>query len=434
MFCCSRICALRRLAKRLMGKTNLPLFIGSRYSRAKRRNGFISFISAISMIGIALGVWVLITVISIMNGFGNELRGRILDVTSHITVTGSEGWLQDWQSLAPALDQNDAIKGHAPYIYAQGLVTLRGSVTGALIRGVLPSEEPKVSVLQDYMQEGSFEALQKGKYNVILGEGLAFKLGASIGDKVTLISPQGQSTPAGLMPRLRRFTVVGTFGGIGPDEYDSTLAFVHMADAAKLYKAKDQVSGIRITLNNAYEARQVGAELATQLNYKYFVDNWTRQHKNFFRALEVERRMTFIVLFLIVAVAAFNIVSTLVMVVTDKRADIAILRTLGLSPNKVMGVFFVQGVTSGVMGTLIGAVAGVFTALNVGSIIAFLEGLIGYQLFPADVYIITDFPAELRGNDVVVIICSSLVISMLATLYPAWRASKTQPAEALRYE
>lgn len=417
-----------------MAKTNLPFMIGTRYSRAKRRNGFISFISAISMIGIALGVWVLITVISIMNGFGNELRGRILDVTSHVTVTGNGGWLSDWQSLAPTIEANPEVKGYAPYIYAQGLVTLNSAVTGALVRGILPEEESKVAVVQEFMQEGSLDELQKGKYNVVLGEGLALKLGADLGDKVTLISPQGQSTPAGLMPRLRRFTVVGIFGGLGPDEYDSALAFVHMADAAKLYKAKSQVSGVRLTLNDAYKARQVGAELASELDFKYYVDNWTRQHKNFFRALEVERRMTFIVLFLIVAVAAFNIVSTLVMVVTDKRADIAILRTLGLSPNGVMGVFFVQGVTSGVMGTLIGAVAGIFTALNVGSIIAFIENLVGYQLFPADVYIITDFPAELRWNDVWVIVCASLVISMLATLYPAWRASKTQPAEALRYE
>lgn len=417
-----------------MATTNLPMMIGSRYSRAKRRNGFISFISSISMIGIALGVWVLITVISIMNGFGNELRGRILDVTPHVTISGEGGWLNDWQSLSQTLDANESIKGHAPYIFAQGLVTLSGAVTGTLIRGVLPAEEAKVSVIPEYMQEGSFEALKKGKYNVILGEGLAYKLSAKLGDKVTLISPQGQSTPAGLMPRLRRFTVVGVFGGIGPDEYDSSLAFVHMQDAAKLFKARSNVSGVRVTLNDAYQARQVGAELAQQFGYQHYVDNWTRQHTNFFRALEVERRMTFIVLFLIVAVAAFNIVSTLVMVVTDKRADIAILRTLGLSPRKVMGIFFVQGVTSGVMGTLIGAVAGVLTALNIGSIITFIEGLVGYQLFPADVYIITDFPAELRWGDVWIIVVASLLISMLATLYPAWRASKTQPAEALRYE
>lgn len=417
-----------------MARTNLPLMIGSRYSRAKRRNGFISFISAISMIGIALGVWVLITVISIMNGFGNELRGRVLDVTSHVTIGGQSGWLENWQSLSPVLDANPDVAGHAPYIYAQGLATLGTSVSGSLIRGVLPEEEHKVSPIAEHMLAGSFAELAAGKYRIVLGEGLADTLRAEVGDKITLISPQGQSTPAGLMPRLRRFTVVGVFGGIGPDEFDQTLAYVHLVDAAKLYKSDGRVSGVRVTLKDAYQARQVGAELADEFEYKYYVDNWTRQYKNFFRALEVERRMTFIVLFLIVAVAAFNIVSTLVMVVTDKRADIAILRTLGMSPNGVMGIFFVQGVTSGLFGTIIGAVLGVLTALNIGDIIMFVEGLVGYQLFPADVYIITDFPAELRWSDVYTIVIASVLLSMLATLYPAWRASKTQPAEALRYE
>lgn len=410
------------------------MMIGARYSRAKRRNGFISFISAISMIGIALGVWVLITVISIMNGFGNELRGRVLDVTSHVTVNAQSGWLSDWQSLGGVLNAHPEVQGHAPYVYAQGLATHGGAVSGTLVRGVLPEEESKVSPISEHMLDGDFSKLAAGDYNIVLGEGLADTLRAEVGNKITLISPQGQSTPAGLMPRLRRFTVVGIFGGIGPDEFDQSLAYVHMRDAAKLYKAGKQVSGVRVTLKDPYRARQVGAELADQLDYKYYVDNWTRQYKNFFRALEVERRMTFIVLFLIVAVAAFNIVSTLVMVVTDKRADIAILRTLGLSPNGVMGVFFVQGVTSGLLGTIIGAVLGVLTALNIGNIIAFVENLVGYQLFPADVYIITDFPAELRWSDVTTIVIASIVLSMLATLYPAWRASKTQPAEALRYE
>ena len=417
-----------------MAKVNLPTMIGSRYSRAKRRNGFISFISVVSIIGVALGVWVLITVISIMNGFGNELRGRILDVTPHISVTAYGNWLDDWESLDPVLDQHPEIKGHAPYIYAQGLMTNNGSVTGALVRGVLPELERNVSIVPEYMQEGRFDLLQKGQYNVVLGDGLAQTLRANIGDKITLISPQGQSTPAGLMPRLRRFTVVGMFGGLGPDGYSDNLAFVHMSDAAKLFKAKSLVSGVRVTLKDAYIARQVGAELQAQLSEHHFVSNWTRQHKTFFRALEVERRMTFIVLLLIVIVASFNIVSTLVMVVTDKRADIAILRTLGLSPSKVMGIFFVQGVTSGVIGTLIGAVAGVLTALNITEIIVFIESIIGYQLFPQDVYIISDFPAELRWGDVILTVIASLLISMLATLYPAWRASKTQPAEALRYE
>ena len=416
-----------------MSKVNLPVFIGSRYSRAKRRNGFISFISLISMIGIALGVWALITVISIMNGFGTELRGRILDVASHVTITGQNNWLQDWQSLSPTIEQNDSVVGYAPYIYGQGLLTLGSSVTGALIRGVSPEFEGQVSALTDQFSSGSFNSLEQGKYNIILGEGLAFKLGAGVGSKVTLMSPQGQSTPAGLMPRLRRFTVVGTFS-IGMSEYDDNLALVHLVDAAKLYKAGNQVSGIRLKLDDVNAAREVNIEMAEALNYRYFVDDWTRQHENFFRALEIERRVMFIILFLIVAVAAFNIVSTLVMVVTDKRADIAILRTLGLSPNKVMGIFFVQGVTSGVFGTVIGGVLGVLTALNVATIVPFLEGLIGFQLFPADVYVISDFPAELRWGDVFVIVAAAVIMSMLATLYPAWRASKTHPAQALRYE
>jgi len=408
--------------------------IGSRYSRAKRRNGFISFISAISIMGVAIGVWVLISVISIMNGFGNELRGRILDVAPHISITGQGNRLEDWRALTSTVDQNNEVAGRAPFIYAQGLIALNNAATGSFVKGVLPVEESKVSEIADNMDIGSFELLEKGKYNVVLGRGLAAKVGASVGDKVTFISPQGQSTPAGLMPRLRRFTVVGIFGDMGPDEFDSALAYIHLADAAKLYKTKGSVSGLRVKLKDPFEARQVSAQLADKLQYRFYVDNWTTQHKSFFRALEVERRMVFITLFLIVAIAAFNIVSTLIMVVTDKRADIAILRTLGLSPAKVMGIFFVQGVTSGVIGTVVGAIAGVLTALNLANIIAFIESQVGFELLPASVYIVTDFPAELRWGDVWVIVVTSITISMLATLYPAWRASKTQPAEALRYE
>ena len=415
-----------------MAKVNLPLFIGARYSRAKRRNGFISFISLISVIGIALGVWALITVISIMNGFGNELRGRILDVAEHVSVTGQNNWLTEWESLIPEIEKNDSVVGHAPYISGQGLLSVGSAVTGGLIRGISPEHEANVSALTNSL-DGSFDGLTSGDYNIILGEGLAFKLGAFKGDKVTLISPQGQSTPAGLMPRLRRFTVVGTFN-IGMAEYDNALALIHIEDAARLYKTGDQVSGIRLKLDDVNDARRVNRELTESFNYRYFIDDWTRQHENFFRALEIERRVMFIILFLIVAVAAFNIVSTLEMVVTDKRADIAILRTLGLSPNKVMGIFFVQGVTSGLIGTIIGAVLGILTALNISTIVPFIEGLLGYQLFPADVYVISDFPAELRWNDVLVIVTSAIVMCMLATLYPAWRASKTHPAQALRYE
>jgi len=416
-----------------MATTNLPFFIGARYSRAKRRNGFISFISLISLIGIALGVWALITVISIMNGFEKELRGRILDVASHVTITGNGGWLKDWQSLSPVIEQDTRVVGHAPYILGQGLATLGSSVNGTLIRGILPERERAVSAIKDHMQDASFDDLIAGKYSVILGEELALRLNAEVGDKITLISPQGQSTPAGLMPRLRRFTVIGTFS-IGMNEYDSALALVHINDAAKLYKSKNQVSGVRLKLSNVYDAQRVSYDLSKDLNYQYYLNDWTRQNENFFRALAIEKRVMFIILFLIVAVAAFNIVSTLVMVVTDKKADIAILRTLGLPPRSVMGIFFVQGVTSGVLGTLIGGVLGVLTALNVKTIVPFLEGLLGFQLFPADVYVISDFPAELRWGDVINIVVAAVVMSMIATLYPAWSASRTQPAEALRYE
>lgn len=417
-----------------MAKVNLPMMIGSRYSRAKRRNGFISLISAISIIGIATGVWVLISVISIMNGFGNELRGRILDVAPHVTVTGQGGWLKDWSEAGRIVDSQKGVAGYAPYILEQSLASLSGSVTGTLVKGVLPEQESNVSKIAEHMFQGDFNLLQKGKYNVVLGEGLSRKLGAGVGDKVTFISPQGQSTPAGLMPRLRRFTVVGVFGGIGPDEFDAALAYIHMEDAMKLYKTQGQVSGLRLKLSNTEDAPEIAEELTDKFQYRYYVDNWTRQHKTFFRALRVERIMTFIVLTLIVAIAAINIISTLIMVVTDKRADIAILRTLGLSPAKVMGIFFVQGITSGVVGTIFGTIAGVLTALNLNNIIGFMENLLGFQLLPPSVYYVNGFPAELRLEDVVIIVSVSILFSMLATLYPSWQASRTQPAEALRYE
>ena len=369
-----------------------------------------------------------------MNGFGNELRGRVLDVAPHATITGQGGRLNDWTELLDKIDAQDGVEGRAPYIYAQGLLSLNGQVTGSLVKGVLPDEEAKVSEIAKHMDAGEFELLQKGDYNVVLGRGLAAKVGANVGDKVTFISPQGQSSPAGLMPRLRRFTVVGVFGDIGPDGFDDTLAYIHMADADRLYKYRGAVSGLRLKLQDPYQARQLSLELAEKLEYRFYVDNWTSQHKSFFRALELERKMVFIVLFMIVIIASFNIVSTLIMVVTDKRADIAILRTLGLSPAKVMGIFFVQGATSGIIGTIVGTIAGVLTALNLSNIIEFMESLLGHEVLPSSVYIVTDFPAELRISDVSIIVTASLLISMLATLYPAWRASKTQPAEALRYE
>ncbi len=418
--------------------SKLPLTIGLRYSRAKRRNGFVSFIGWVSIIGIAIGVWALITTISVMNGFGNELRGRILDVASHVTVEGRGEWLGNWESVKESVEKvsnnivsnNDAI---APYISGQGLATASRVARGALIRGIDPSLEPKVSNLTEYMTYGSFDDLKSGEYKVIIGEQLARQLNVGPGAKITLMSPQGQATPAGIVPRLRRFEVAGLFN-LGMYEYDSTLVLIHLDDAARLLNSKGQVSGLRLSLDDVYQAPDLRYDLAQNLGQSFYVSDWTRKHKNFFRALVVEKRVMFILLFLIVAVAAINIVSTLVMVVTDKRSDIAILRTMGMKSSGIMQIFFIQGVTSGLIGTFVGGTLGVLTALNLGSIIGFLEAVFGFQFFPPDVYLITDFPAELRMNDLLSILLGSLAISMIATLFPAWRASKVQPAEALRYE
>ncbi len=411
----------------------LPVFVGLRYTRAKRRNHFISFISLTSMLGITLGVWALITVLSIMNGFERELRDRILGVASHVTVTGLGGWLGDWQALAARTEHQRGVAAAAPYVLGQGMVIRGRSVNGALVRGVLPELELRVSEIGDNMLDGHLTDLLPGEFDVVLGAELARSLGASIGSKVTLVAPRGQVTPAGLLPRLKRFTVVGIFK-IGMYEYDSGLALINVEDAMRLYSSEGRVSGLRLKLDNVYDAPLVRQELSRELGQAYYVSDWTREHANFFRALKIEKRVMFIILFLIVAVAAFNIVSTLVMVVTDKQADIAILRTLGMTPRSVMAVFIVQGMLIGVIGTLLGGATGVLTSVNVETLVPWLEGLFGVQFFPADVYVISDFPAELHADDVFKVMTASLLMSAFATLYPAWRASRTQPAEALRYE
>ena len=413
--------------------SQLPAAIGLRYSRAKRRNGFVSFIGWVSIIGIAIGVWALITTISVMNGFGNELRGRILDVASHVTVESRGPWLNDWQGVrenVKNISNNDAI---APYISGQGLVTAGNTARGTLIRGIDPRFESKVSNLSEHMTFGSFDDLKAGEFKVIIGEQLAQQLNIGPGAKITLMSPQGQATPAGIVPRLRRFEVAGFFN-LGMYEYDSSLILTHIEDAGRLLNSKGQVTGLRLTLEDVYQAPDLRYEVAQNLGESFFISDWTRKHRNFFRALVVEKRVMFILLFLIVAVAAINIISTLVMVVTDKRSDIAILRTMGMKSSGIMQIFFVQGITSGLVGTFIGGTLGVLTALNLGIIIGFLESVFGFQFFPPDVYLITDFPAELRLSDLSAIILGSIAISMVATLFPAWRASKVQPAEALRYE
>jgi lipoprotein-releasing system permease protein len=409
------------------------LLVGLRYTRAKRRNHFISFISLTSMIGIALGVMVLITVLSVMNGFGEELRARILGVVSHITVSGERDQLSNWQEVEKGARTLPGYVASAPFIQGQGMVTHGRAASGVIVRGILPSEEPKVADIGDKMVEGRLENLKPGEFGVVLGRELAWKLGVHVGSQMTLVSPEGQITPAGLLPRFKRFTVVGIFE-VGMYEFDSGLVLLHIEDAAKLYQMPGKVSGVRIKLDDIYTAPRRALELNEKLGDEYRVRDWTREHANFFRALKMEKTVMFVIMLFIVAVAAFNIVSTLVMMVTDKRAEIAILRTLGASPRSIMGIFMVQGSIIGVVGTLLGAVSGVLLALNVETIVPFLEGLFGIRFLAADVYYISELPSRLEWTDVTGITVASLLMSFLATLYPAWRASQTQPAEALRYE
>ena len=408
------------------------IFIGLRYTRAKRRNNFISFISLISMLGIAVGVTALITVLSVMNGFELELRSRILSMAAHASVTSPSG-IEGWQQIADIALTNADVLGAAPFVKGETMLAHGNRVSGAVLQGILPAREPEVADVGQHMKAGSLTDLKPGQFGIILGHELAWSLGLDVGDKVTVVSPQGTITPAGTLPRLRRFTVVGIFE-VGMYEYDRGLALVHLEDAAKLFQMGDRVSGVRLKLDDMFEARRVSSELARRLPVDYRITDWTQQHANFFRAIKTEKAVMFVILTLIVAVAAFNIVSTLVMVVTDKRADIAILRTLGATPASVMGVFIVQGAVIGLFGTLLGAVGGVALALNVETIVPAIERLFHVQFLSPDVYYISKLPSELDWPDVWRISMLAFLLSLLATLYPAWRASRTQPAEALRYE
>lgn len=411
------------------------LLIGLRYTRAKRKNHFISFISLTSMVGIALGVAALIIVLSVMNGFQAELRNRILGVASHIEVTQNNNRLNQWQILSEQLNLEPDVKASAPYIMAQGMLSYGQSVQGALVRGVLPQAEDQVADLGKSMEVGKLTDLQSGEFNIILGADLAYALGISVGDKVVLMAPQGQFTPAGVVPRIKQFRVSGLFQ-IGMYEYDAGLALIHMDDAAKLYRMGDTVSGVRLKIDDLYAAPEMAKALNNSLQPlgAYYIRDWTQQHANFFKAVKLEKKVMFIILTLIVAVAAFNIVSTLVMAVTDKRADIAILRTLGASPKSVMTVFMIQGLLIGVIGTILGAFFGIVIALNIDTIVPFIEQLFHVQFLAKDVYYISDLPSKLDWADVLTIVIVSIVLSLLATVYPSYRASVINPAEALRYE
>ncbi len=409
------------------------LFIGLRYTRAKRRNHFISFISLTSMCGIALGVAALIIVLSVMNGFQKELRERILGVASHVELSGAEGELSDWPKVAAQAEKQPNVRGVAPYVSAQSMLTFDQTVRGVLVRGVLPHMEAKVADFASHMRGGSMDALKPGEFGIVLGADLARAMRVTLGEKVTVIAPQGLVTPAAILPRLKQFRVVGIFE-IGMYEYDNGLALIHLADAQTLYRLEDRVTGVRLKLDDMFQAPRVARELFKYVDADVFISDWTRSHANYFRAVQIEKNMMFIILLLIVAVAAFNIVSTLVMAVTDKEADIAILRTLGASPASIMQIFIVQGALIGVIGLVIGVIVGVAIALNIDVVVPAIEHALGMQFLSKEVYFISELPSDMQWSDVTAIASVSFVLTLLATLYPSWRGSRINPAEALRYE
>jgi lipoprotein-releasing system permease protein len=409
------------------------LLIGLRYTRAKKHNHFISFISLISMFGIALGVAALIVVLSVMNGFQTELRSRILAVVSHVQITGAGGEMVGWERVASMAADEPHVIATAPFVQAQGMLAYGESVRGAMVRGILPDQEDKVADFRPHMKSGELDALLPDSFNIVLGSELARALGVFVGDRVTLIAPQGVVTPAGVVPRLKTFNVVGLFE-VGMYEYDSGLALIHLADAQRLYRMADRVSGVRLKLDDLFVAPRVARSLAGKLDINAFISDWTRSHANFFRAVQIEKNMMFIILSLIVAVAAFNIVSTLVMAVTDKQSDIAILRTLGASPGSIMAVFIVQGALIGFIGLGLGVAGGVALALNVDVVVPFIERMLGTQFLAKEVYYISNLPSELQWRDVTTITGVAFVLALVATIYPSWRAARVNPAAALRYE
>jgi len=411
------------------------LSIGLRYTRAKRRNHFISFISAISIGGMALGVAALIVVLSVMNGFQEELRSRILSSISHIEIrgVGANGGLDDWPGVAAIAKENPQVVGVAPYVEGQGLLAVGENVRGVIVRGIDPQLETSVSDFAKHIKRGRYEDLKAGEFGIILGSDLATRLNIPVGERVTLVTPQAQVTPIGAMPRLKAFRVVGIFE-FGLNDADGNLALMHISDAQKVYQMGDAVSGVRLKLDDLFAAPRVARELAGKLRVDAQLRDWTMMNANFFRAVALEKKMMFIILTLIVAVAAFNIVSTLVMVVTDKQADIAILRTLGAPPSSIMKIFMVQGVLIGVFGTLIGLIGGTLLAANLDVVIPALEKLLGTKLWDKNVYLISELPSQIKTSDVMMIMLVSFVLAIVATIYPSWRASRVQPAEALRYE
>jgi len=417
-----------------MNRLPFELQLGLRYTRAKRRNGFISFISFSSIAGIALGVMALIVVMSIMNGFQHELRERILSLTAHMEITGYQQRLYDWQAVAQQIKGVPHVVASAPVIEEQAMLAHGKVVKGVIIRGIDPNLEAGVSKLAQEMVQGDLSNLAKQRYGILLGRDLAAALGVTLGDKVTLIAPQASVSIVGVMPRFKRMTVAGIFS-VGMYEYDAGLAVVNIADAAKIYRyPKDTVSALVLRLDDLFAVHHVRQVLSERLSETLYTVDWTQRHVNFFQAVQMEKRMMFIVLALIIMVAAFNIVSMMVMVVTDKQSDIAVLKTLGATPGQIQWIFIIQGLVIGLTGALIGVILGVVLALNLDVVVPFIEQLFGFQFFPPDVYYISEVPSRLAWSDVEAVALLAFVLTLLATLYPAWRAAHVQPAEALRYE
>ncbi len=409
------------------------LFIGLRYIRAKRRNGYVSLFSLVSILGIALGVWLLIIILSVMNGFEKEVRERILSMISHINVSGYNGKLNDWDKVIKLVEKHPEVTGTAPYIRAEGMLIYKHQVSGALFRGVDPEKEKSISRVDEHMIEGKLADLKSGEFGIILGQGLAFRLGLDVGSKVTMVTPSANITPAGVMPRLKRFTVIGIFK-VGFHEYDSALGLIHIEDAQRVFRLKGFVSGVQVQIRDLFDVARVRNSLSKEHLLDYWIKDWSYFHANWFSAVKVEKRMMSVILFVIIFVVSINIVSSLIMIVTDKRSDIAILRTLGASTTTIMRIFLLQGSIVGIVGTFAGVVTGIVTALNLESMYGWVEKQFGVELIDSSVYLISDLPSDLHWDQVIVIGTVSLIMSMLATIFPAWTASRTQPADALRYE
>jgi lipoprotein-releasing system permease protein len=407
--------------------------LAARYLRARTDNRFVSFIAVVGMLGIAIGVMVLLVVISVMNGFDSELKDRILTMTAHATLSSLEGGLEDWQALAQRIDRHPGVVATAPYVEDQALLVAGSHVSGALVRGILPAAERAVASTQVHVEAGSLAALTAGSYGVVLGKGLAAELGVKPGDRIVLVAPQGQATPAGVVPRMRRLTVAGIFVS-GMYEYDHNVALVSLADAARIYRLGDAVSGIRLRVDDPFQAGRIVRDVAVEQGGGFYINDWTRSHANFFRSIALTKTIMFVILLLVVGVAAFNIVSTLVMLVREKRGDIAILRTLGLAPRSVLAVFALQGTVIGAVGTLVGLGLGTLLAHQLAGLVRLLERVLGTTLIDAKVYFIDELPAVVLPADVLQVGLTAFALCCLATLYPAWRAASTQPAEALRHD